>query len=71
MDSRLSAVETWKIAQDAGKAAVDEYRRRESSNKREQGQDSVYNILRDASPWVLIILTGIAVIVYAYASRAK
>lgn len=69
MDARLGAVEIWKISQDAGKAAVDEYRRQESSNKAEQGRDSLYAIMRDAGPWILIILAGLAAIIYAYAQR--
>lgn len=71
MDSRLIGLETWKIAQDAGKAAVDEYRRQESTDKQAQGKENAYSLLKDAGPYILIILAGIGVVLYAYASRVK
>lgn len=71
MDTRLTAMETWKIAQDAGKAAVDEYRRQETTDKNNQGKENAYSLLKDAGPYILIILAGIGVVLYAYASRVK
>lgn len=71
VSGRLAALETWKISQDAGKAAVDEYRRQESSDKQAQGKENAYSLLKDAGPYILIILAGVAVVLYTYASRVK
>lgn len=70
MDTRLTALESWKIAQDAGRAAVDEYKRQESNTRQTNSRTGFYDSIKDLMPYIILILGGIAVIIYAYAARA-
>lgn len=67
MNHRVQVLETWKISQDAGKAAVDEYRRQEATNSRQ----GLLNGLKDMLPYITLILAGALAAIYAYASRPK
>lgn len=69
MDNRLQLMETWKISQEAGRAAVDEYKRQEVNNKNNQDRDSMYSSIKDLMPYVILVLGSIAALIYAYASR--
>lgn len=66
MDSRLQAVETWKISQDAGKAAVDEYRRQESSDRTTKDRDSMVQTIKDLTPYIIAILVAGAALLYTH-----
>lgn len=68
MDTRLSTIETWKIAQDAGKAAVDEYRRQENSVKATQEQQSVFDSIKTLVPYIVAVLCALAAVLYFHAN---
>jgi len=67
MDGRLRILETWKLSQDAGRAAVDEYKLQET----DRNKANVVSGIKDLMPYISIIVVGLAVIVYALATRAK
>lgn len=63
MDNRLSVIEVWKVGQEAGKAAVDEYRRQESNNNR----NSMFDSIKDVTPYAIALLVALAAVLYAHA----
>lgn len=70
MNGRVGVIENKLDRQEWAQEAIAEYRRQESSDKVSKGRDNMYGIIRDAGPWVLVILASLAAIIYAYAQRA-
>lgn len=70
MEGRLGAVEKWQYDSDYQKKIIADFVAEQNASKRDKDRDGLYSTLRDAGPWVLIILAGLATIIYAYASRA-
>ena len=68
MDTRISALEVYKIAQDAGREAVDEYKRQEQSDKERNSKDSLMSGAKDIIPYVVALLIAAAAYIYVKAS---
>lgn len=66
MDGRLGSLETWKISQEAGRAAVDEYKRQEESDKLQRSRNSAYNGVKDLLPYIIAVLGAAAALIYAH-----
>ena len=64
MDSRLNTLEVWKVAQDAGKAAVDEYRRQETSDAKARNNQSITDTIKEITPYVIAVLAALAAVIY-------
>lgn len=69
MDGRIGAIEIWKLSQEAGRAAVDEYKRQEINDRNNRDRQGLYSGLKDIIPYVVLVLGGLAALIYAYASR--
>jgi hypothetical protein len=68
MASDIEMLKTWKISQDAGKAAVDEYKRREVNEKNNQSKDGVYDSIKDLIPYIIAVLAAFAAYIYVHTS---
>lgn len=71
MSGRISVLETWKISQDAGKAAVDEYKRQEVVEKSNNARNSVYIGKADLFKYGSLLAAALTTAIYAYLSRAR
>lgn len=69
MSDRIGVLETWKISQDAGKAAVDEYKRQEITERATNARNSVYIGKADLLKYGSLLLAALTTAVYAYLSR--
>lgn len=69
MSSEIVILKDWKMTQDIGKAAVDEYRRQEAKDRDEKNKSTIYNSVKDLLPYITLLLAGVTAIIYAYASR--
>lgn len=60
MDGRMSALEVYKISQDSGRAAVDNFIARQAAEKANKDRDSVYSTLKDIAPYLILVLGAVA-----------
>lgn len=67
MDTRIATLEQWKIAEDAAKAAVSNYRRQELQSKRDKSKMEVFQALL---PFI-IALTALVYGIITYMARLK
>lgn len=68
MGQRISALEQWKIADDAAKAAVREYRREEERGIRDGLQNRQAKTWTEVGKQLAVVLGIIATILYAIAA---
>lgn len=66
MDGRMTALEVYKISQDSGRAAVDDYINRQAVNKNRKDRDSAYSSIKDLAPYVVALLVAIAAYIYTH-----
>lgn len=69
MGSRIEAIETWKIAQEAGKAAVDEYRRQENATNNNKNRNDAYASIKELMPYIIALLVAAAAVLYLHAGN--
>lgn len=67
MDGRMNALEVYKISQDSGRAAVDNYITRQAADKANKDRDGLYSAVKDIAPYVVLVLGAVAAILYAHA----
>lgn len=68
MASDIEMLKTWKISQDAGKAAVDEYRRQEADARNSKSKSALYNSIKDLTPYIIAALSAIVAFLYVHTS---
>jgi hypothetical protein len=71
MDNRLGAIEVWKIGQEAGRAAVDEYKRQESKDRSVQATTNVVDTVKTLTPYVIALLVAAAAVLYLHAGSRQ
>jgi hypothetical protein len=70
MATEIDMLKVWKLSQEAGRAAVDEYKRQEVQDKDDKNKSDIYDKLRDAYPYIMMILAAILVLLYAHSQGA-
>jgi uncharacterized membrane protein len=71
MATDIDMLKVWKLSQEAGRAAVDEYKRQEVQDKDDKNKSDIYDKLRDAYPYIMMILAAILVLLYAHSQGAN
>jgi uncharacterized membrane protein len=71
MATEIDMLKVWKLSQEAGRAAVDEYKRQEVQDKDDKNESDIYDKLRDAYPYIMMILAAILVLLYAHSQGAN
>lgn len=69
MGGQLEVLWNDKLVRDAGRAAVDEYKRQEASERADKSRDGFFDSIKDLMPYIILVLGGLAALIYAYASR--
>lgn len=67
MAADIDVLKTWKISQEAAKTAVDEYRRQEASSHVNQSRDTMFQSVKDITPYAIAVLVALASVLYVHA----
>ena len=64
----IDVLKEWKRSSEVAKEAVAEYKRQEQQDKMQQTKTAAYNGVKDLMPYIVMVLTAVAALIYVHAS---
>lgn len=71
MNTRIEALEVYKLSQEAGRAAVDEYKRQEANDRKDNAQSDIVGNVKSLMPYIIAFLVAAAAFLYIKSASGK